>query len=188
MTKPWKYDFDIAKFTKAIELDPTDFRAYKDRGNAYYKKGMIDLAILDYSKAIEINPQYFIAYNNRGNAYQHTGRHDLAIADYNKTIELEPENGMPYNNRGFKFLLLGELEKAERDIRKSLALNENNIYALNSMAEVYSAKNNPDEACRWLKIAVQKGYNNWNYIRTSRTYDNIRSSRCFREIIPKRQM
>jgi len=94
---------------------------------------------------------------------------------------------MPYNNRGFTFLLLGKLEEAERDLRNSLQLNENNIYALNSMAELYSAKNNPEEACRWLRMAIQKGYNNWNYIRTSKTYDNVRSSRCFREIILRRQ-
>ena len=149
---------------------------YYNSGVAKDERGDLKGAIADYSKAIEINPHYFIAYNNRGNSYQHIGRHDLAIADYNKTIELEPENGMPYNNRGFTFLLLGELEKAEGDLRKSLELNENNIYALNSMAELYSARNNPDEACRWLKMAVQKGYNNWNYLKTSKTYDNIRYS------------
>ena len=31
-------------------------------------------------------------------------------------------------------------ERAENDIKKSLEFNPNNIYALNSMAELYSAK------------------------------------------------
>ena len=110
---------------------------------------------------------------------------ELIHADFSRGYV---ENGMPYNNRGFAFLLLGELEKAEKDIRMSLELNKNNIYALNSMAELNSVKNNPEEACRWLKLAVQKGYNNWNYLKTSKTYDNIRNSKCFREIIPRKNI
>ncbi len=186
MPKPWKYDFDIVRYTRAIELNPEDFRAYKDRGNVYFRKGQFELSIADYTKAIDINPGYFLAYNNRGNVYQQTGQHELAIADYNKAIELNPKNGIPYNNRGFTFLLVGRLGDAERDIRKSLELNRDNIYALNSMAELYAARNDETEACKWLRMAIKKGYNNWNYIRTSKTYDNIRNSECFNAIISKK--
>lgn len=185
MSKIWKYDFDIAKFTKAMKINPKDFTAYKDRGNAYYKKGLFALAISDYSKAIELNPLYFIAYNNRGNVFQQTEQYDLAIADYNMTIKLKPNNGMPYNNRGFTFLLMGRLQEAEADIIKSLELNQNNIYALNSMSELCALKKNTKDSCKWLKMAIDKGYNNWNYIRTAKTYDNIRNSPCFKEIISK---
>jgi len=94
---------------------------------------------------------------------------------------------MPYNNRGFAFLLMGNLDAAEADIRTSLRLNPDNIYALNSMAEVYAARNNAEEACLWLSRAIEKGYNNWNYIRTSKTYANIHHAPCFREIMEKRQ-
>jgi len=94
---------------------------------------------------------------------------------------------MPYNNRGFAFLLMGNLDAAEADIRTSLRLNPDNIYALNSMAEVYAARNNAEEACRWLRKAIEKGYNNWNYLRTSQTYTNIHNAPCYIEIIEKRQ-
>ncbi|TAL29094.1 MAG: tetratricopeptide repeat protein, partial [Nitrospirae bacterium] len=56
MKKTWKYDFNIARFSKAIEANPKDYLAYKDRGNAYYKKKQYDLAIADYVKALELNP------------------------------------------------------------------------------------------------------------------------------------
>jgi len=72
------------------------------------------------------------------------------IADFNRAIELSPQNGMAYNNRGFTFILMGKYEEAENDIKKSLELNPNNIYALNSMAELYSAKNDAEKACMWV--------------------------------------
>ncbi|PIX88841.1 MAG: hypothetical protein COZ31_05195, partial [Nitrospirae bacterium CG_4_10_14_3_um_filter_44_29] len=116
---------------------------------------------------------------------QEIGQYDLSIADFNRAIDLSPQNGMAYNNRGFTFILMERYEEAENDIKKSLEFNPNNIYALNSMAELYSAKNDAEEACMWLKKAIGKGYNNWSYIKTSKTYDNIRNSPCFIEIISR---
>ena len=78
---------------------------------------------------------------------------------------------------------MGNLDAAEADIQASLRLNPDNIYALNSMAEIHAARDNAEEACRWLHQAIEKGYNNWNYIRTSKTYNNIRNAPCFLEIM-----
>jgi len=187
MPKTWKHDLDVAKYSGEIEQDPSNFRAYKERGNAYFRKREFDRAVADYSRAVELNPDYFLAYNNRGNVYMQTARYELAIADYNRAIELKPENGMPYNNRGFAYLLMGDLEQAEADIRTSLQLNPANIYALNSMAEIFSAKGDAAGACRWLQLAIEKGYNNWTYIMTSPTYDAVRAADCFVEIMRGRK-
>jgi tetratricopeptide (TPR) repeat protein len=181
--KRLKHELDILKFTKVIEIAPEDYRAYVNRGFSYYYNGQYDLAIKDFTKAIELKPDFFTPYNNRGNCYIQIEKYDLAIKDFTKAIELNPKNGIPYNNRGFAFIMLGRLDDAERDIRESLRINPDNIYALNSMAELYSARNDAIEACKWLKKAIEKGYNNWKYIRTSKTYDNIRNSPCFKDII-----
>jgi len=53
------------------------------------------------------------------------------------------------------------------------------------MAEIFAARNDASEACTWLRLAIEKGYNNWNYIKSSPTYNNIRHASCFREIIRK---
>ncbi|NJD54932.1 MAG: tetratricopeptide repeat protein [Nitrospirae bacterium] len=187
MPKTWKYDLDIAKYARQIEEDPANFRAYKERGNAYFRKRDFERAIADYNRAIELKPDYFLAYNNRGNVYMQTTRYEFAIADYDRAIELKPENGMPYNNRGFAFLLMGDLIRAEADIRKSLDLNPANIYALNSMAEICAAKGDASGSCKWLRMAIEKGYNNWSYIMTSPTYDAVRASDCFIEIMRDRR-
>lgn len=183
MPKTWKYDLDIAKYSRQIAEDPSNFRAYKERGNVYFRKREFDRAIADYTRAIELDPDYFLAYNNRGNVYMQTASYSLAVADYDRAIELKPENGMPYNNRGFAFLLMGDLDRAEADIGRSLDLNPANIYALNSMAEIHAAKGDAAGACRWLKQAIEKGYNNWTYILTSPTYDAVRAADCFVEIM-----
>jgi len=41
----------------------------------------------------------------------------------------------------------------------------------------------PEEACAWLRRAIEKGYNNWHYIKTSKTYRLIRNHPEFQKII-----
>jgi hypothetical protein len=43
----------------------------------------------------------------------------------------------------------------------------------------------PEEACKWLKEAIKKGYNNWKYLETSKTYDSVRHHPCFQSILRK---
>ncbi len=186
MVKKDKVGSALMKYNKAILNNPHDYRAYNNRGNLYLQMGNYKRAISDYNKAIEENPEFALVYINRGYAYQEMGFYELSIADYSKAIELNPLNSMAFNNRGFTFLLMGKYEEAEIDIKKALEISPDNIYALNSMAEFHAIQDNKDEACRWLRIAIDKGFNNWNYIKTSKTYDNIRNHPCFKEIVSKR--
>ena len=48
----------IAAFTKAIELDPKNHRAYRGRGITYRRLGRFRPAIRDYKKAISVQPEY----------------------------------------------------------------------------------------------------------------------------------
>lgn len=185
MLKRDKTNIALSKYNMAISKNRSDYRAYNNRGNIYLQKGLYIRAISDYNKAIEINPNFTLAYINRGCAHQEMGLHDFAIEDYSKAIELDPSNSMAFNNRGFTFLLIGRYEDAEADLKKSLEISPDNIYALNSMAELKASLKNEAEACRWLQRAIEKGFNNWHYIKTSKTYDNIRSAPCFKEIIQK---
>ena len=56
------YNREIEDYTKAIQINPKNAKAYNSRGTVYYSKGLYDKAIEDYTKAIQINPQYAEAY------------------------------------------------------------------------------------------------------------------------------
>ena len=176
----------IGYYSHLIKNNPQDYRALNNRGNEYEKRGHHDLAVADYNRALEIRPDFTIVYINRGNAHQKVGEYEKALQDYSRAIELNPDSDMAYNNRGFHKILMGDLEGAERDIISALEISPNNIYALNSMAELFAARNEPERACQCLRDAIEKGYNNWNYIKTSGTYENIRTSECFRRIVEEK--
>src|SRR5208337_4451457 len=58
-----KYDEAIAKYQKAIELDPKFALAYYNWGVVLDDQKKYDEAIAKYQKAIELDPKYALAYN-----------------------------------------------------------------------------------------------------------------------------
>ena len=71
-------DEAIAKFSKAIEVNPRDADAYNRRGIAYDSNGDTDKAIADFSKA----------YVNRASDYEKMGELAKALRDRAKARQL----------------------------------------------------------------------------------------------------
>ena len=86
--EPSSEDLTIADYSKAIEINPNDAIAYRDRGAAKFDLKDYRGAIADYSKAIEINPNYAEAYGNRGIAMIKLGQKDSGCLDLSKAGEL----------------------------------------------------------------------------------------------------
>ena len=86
--KEGDYDSAIADYTKAIEIDPKDAKAYYNRGLIFNNIGEYYQAIADFTKAIEINPKYADAYNSRGAAYAVKGEYERAWEDVYKAQSL----------------------------------------------------------------------------------------------------
>ncbi len=78
----------IDAFSKAIELNPDDGLAYRNRGEAYFFSGDYKHAIEDLSKAIELNPQDSSAYYFRGLSYERLGNHQQYVIDCIKAARL----------------------------------------------------------------------------------------------------
>lgn len=78
-----------AAFDKAIETDPKDALAYRDRGIAKYYIDDYKGAIADINKSLELDPKDALAYSSRGYAKSKLGDNEGAIADWDKAIELD---------------------------------------------------------------------------------------------------
>lgn len=81
------------------------------------------------------------------------------------------------------YIEVGEYFEAERDIKRALELDPDLSHVYISMSELYSMRNSPINACKWLRKGIEKGYNDWNYIKTYKTFDNIRNTSCYKKIV-----
>jgi tetratricopeptide (TPR) repeat protein len=89
------YPGAIAKYQKAIELDPKFADAYYKWGNALQSNPDPDYpgAIAKYQKATDLDPKYAFAYNNWGVAPQNLPHPDYpgAIEAYGKALKINPK-------------------------------------------------------------------------------------------------
>ena len=88
-------DVAIAKFSRAVELEPKLASAYGYRAEAYRLKGFPEKAVQDSTRAIEIGGAQATvgrAYTVRSKAYRQLGLEALADADFDKAYDLDPEN------------------------------------------------------------------------------------------------
>ena len=105
----------IDKYTRVIEIDPSNSVAYNNRGIAYRQAADLEKAIGDYTKAIQVKPNYREAYTNRALAFLDLGDYEAAIVDCTKAIELDPTFWYAYSNRGLAFWAMGNQQAALED-------------------------------------------------------------------------
>ena len=98
---------DIKRFSKVIEIDPSNYNAYMCR--AFCKHLLKDYhgAVQDYTKVVELNHNYALAYENMGLIkiyYLHD--YQGARKDLTRALELNPSSRRAYK-------LLRELDNVE---------------------------------------------------------------------------
>jgi Flp pilus assembly protein TadD len=137
---------DIRDYTKAIEANPKDAKAYFIRGKAHSERGQCDQAIADFTKAIEINPGDAQTYINRGYTYIDKKQYDRAISDYTKALEINPRDAKTCINRGLAYGLKGQHDQAIADFTRAIEIDPKLGLAYYNRATAYRDKGQYDQA------------------------------------------
>jgi tetratricopeptide (TPR) repeat protein len=139
-------DGAIAKYMRAIDLDPENTFAYSNWGNALSDKGDLDGAIAKHARAAELDPESGFAYNNWGNALYNKGDLDGAIAKYMRATELDPEDALAYFNWGIALDDKGELDGAIAKYMRATELDPKDAGAYTNWGIALRAKGDMDGA------------------------------------------
>jgi tetratricopeptide (TPR) repeat protein len=120
----------IAAYSKAIDLDPKNRRAYNYRGTEKMDLKDFRGAITDFSKAIEIDPMDAESYTDRGKSKIELKDYKGALTDFSKAIELDPKNVNAYFLRGKCKLTLNDKNGACLDFSKAGELGSEEAYEI----------------------------------------------------------
>lgn len=127
------YDRAIGHFTRAIESDhlsvPRLSDAYRARGDAYFYREKLNLAVDDYNLALHLNPKNASALNNRGNAFTKKGLFELAMSDFDATLRLDPKFALAYQNRANVHFYFGRFRAAAEGYASSQRLNPSDPFS-----------------------------------------------------------
>jgi tetratricopeptide (TPR) repeat protein len=146
----------LADYTKAIELDPSDFN-FDDRAEVYERLGRQCEAIADYSRSIQLDSTYDRPYIGRASALNASGHYKEAIDDYSKAIELErPDPLMDlYLDRGQAYLNAKQWQNAFEDYSTALKGGEDSPYPYEGRGLACLHLGQPELAKQQLEEAIR---------------------------------
>ncbi len=125
--KAWLTEDDpeaaAADYTRALEIDPLNVTALRDRALAYTMLGEHAKAVEDWSRLITDQPANDQYYRSRGSGRLAAGQHDEALADFDKSIELSPSAVDAYIGRASVFDALKQRGLAEKEFKKAIAIS-----------------------------------------------------------------
>jgi tetratricopeptide (TPR) repeat protein len=156
----------VGDFTHAVQLQPSFFEAYNNRGILLMKSKRYDEAIADYNKSLSIKPDYAEAFFNRGQLMMDMNQREDAKRDFQKAIGLNHKNADAHNNLGI--ILAGEnkFDEAITNYNKAIELKPDFTQAYYNRGNLFKKENRFDEALSdytkaiTLQPDLSEGYNN----------------------------
>ena len=173
----------INHFNIALEIDPDFADAHYNLAIALETQGKTDEAINHYLSAIKADPANAKTHYNLGNILPKQGRTDEAIAHFNKAISIQPDFTQSLSNLALLYAADKKYYKALVALKKVVAIQPENSSACYNIAALYALQDNVEESLAWLKQAIDKGYQNWELIKTDKDLENIRSSAAYQDLV-----
>ena len=140
------YDDAAADYQKAIELEPTNEKAYVGLAKAYSRLNRLNDAENAYKQAIQANPNSAYSNQNLGIFYLQQAEYAKAAESFKKAIDLAPESYVNESNLGAAYLYMGRYDAAIEAFTQSIRLRPNLNGYSNLGTAYYQARRFPDAA------------------------------------------
>ncbi|MDM8551657.1 tetratricopeptide repeat protein [Desulfobacterales bacterium HSG2] len=173
----------VAYFQKALQMNPEIREARSNLNMALAARKNIDDAIADIQEELKLKPDNPELYYNLGNQYGKIGETESAMAQYRKALSVQPEFTRALKKLAVMYAVRGEYDKALSLLKKMMKVHPGNPDAPYYIACIYARQNKVETSVGWLKKAVEKGYENWEFLKTDSNLKNIRGSSYYRSIV-----
>ena len=152
-----RFDEGIAEAKRARDLDPLSLPVNNALAGRLLVAGRTAEALEQVQKTLEIDPYFAPAHQTRGWAYLNTGKHQEALLEFRKALQLSGTHDTDIElDLGFAYAATGNRQEAGRILAKLKALHARGLVPSGSIAILYGALGELDEAFAWLEKAYQE--------------------------------
>lgn len=148
----------ISYFERVVRIDPNNYPAWNNMGNAHNDVGNPDAAVECWRNAVNVRPDYAIAWHNIGRAFlirsRYQNRSDLteAVACLEAAVTAKPDKQESWALLGTAQKFLGNIDQAENCLATAVRLMPSDAETQNLLAIVRKKKRNTEPT-----TGIQKG-------------------------------
>lgn len=172
----------IAKFKRAVQVNPQNAYAWDALGTLYKSAGLYKDAIYAYQQATSVNPPKALYFHNLGLVYACEGRDEDAIGAFQRVVEIDPDYSLAHATLGGYYRKMGLEELAQKHIGKAMknifdSENEYNRACLEAIC------GNTDHAIELLGVALKNKQTYVDWILRDPDLDFIRLDPRFKQLV-----
>ena len=177
------YDNAIDYYSRAIKAHPVSPQTRSEVAGLWNKIGICyqqelkyEKAREAYKKAIHLKHDMAQAWNNLGTTYYLNHRPKKSIKFYRRAIKMSPESSSFHMNLGTAYFERRKYKRAFREYRTAVQLDPDVLTRTSRegtavqtryadarfyfyMAKIYASVGNPNESVRYLRRAMEEGFN-----------------------------
>ena len=112
-------DEGIKLFDKSIDLNPTNYISWFNRGMTKYFLKDYEGALVEYEQTLVLYPEYKNGYLSKGLVKKNLTNYDGALKDFTSAIDIDPNYSDAYFNRGMVYEMLNKKDSACIDFKRA---------------------------------------------------------------------
>jgi TolB-like protein/DNA-binding winged helix-turn-helix (wHTH) protein/Tfp pilus assembly protein PilF len=175
-------DDALAELGVAQTLDPLSPIITTDLGKDLYLARRYDEAVIQLQHALEIDPNFVSAHNWLSDTFLEKGMYAEALAELEKTKPFK-EDRVYIRQTAYLYARTGQNAEARRALAKSLRLSQGKPVSWGSVALIYAALGDKDNAFLWLEKAYDAKSSFVTTLKFWSVFDSIRSDARFTDLV-----
>ena len=176
----------ISHFQEAVRVDPDFALAKNNLKRAVAIREGMQREIVEIQKELSARADDPGLLFKLGNLYLGLGEWDKAIIELEKALALQPTFKAAQNNLAMAYTADRRYGQALTAFEKLIELDPAQAGNYYNMAVLYALQNKVPQAIVWLKKAIDRGYRNWDLIKTDPDLANIRNSAEYQQLMEGR--
>jgi len=177
----------INEIERARELDPAAVHVNTNVGLILLWARQYDRAIVAAQKTLELEPDDPTAHHVLGMSYLQKGNSEKAISEFQTNVASSPRDPRRLSRLAYAYAMTGQKRKAVSLLANINQLSVHTYCPPTSIAIVYGALGQNDEAFSWLEKALLKpGGSEIMSIKVNPLFDPLRSDPRFSDALRRR--
>ena len=168
---------------KALMIKHDDAIATKVLEVANIAQLRIEGSIFELNKSLQTQPENPEIRYKLGDIYQQQGEYDKAISQLQKAISINPMFFQAMYKLVFIYSELQDYTNSLSMLHKMMLLQPGNPDIYYNIACIYAKQNKVSDSISWLKQSIEKGFHNWELIKSDSDLANIRNTAFVHELI-----